>query len=79
MHVIPHCDNVYASQWRLTMEGGSVGSPEIPLYSFQLFVRVPFKIIINLEYHLKASIHGSTFVEQQVDCVMNAIIFSVKH
>ena len=28
--------------------GGSVGSPKIPLYSFQLFVRVPFKIIINL-------------------------------
>ena len=35
--------------------GGSVGSPEIPLYSFQLFVRVPFKIIINLEHHLKCT------------------------
>ena len=36
-------------------------------------------VIIHLSIYIKAGIHGSTFVEQQVDCAMNAIIFSVKH
>ena len=51
---------------------------QVPNWSLSCPAAFDIKVINPLNL-IKAGIHGSTFVEQQVDCAMNAIIFSVKH